>query len=177
MAEQELMVRDQLVEQLSEELYRLMVQHPELFARFYQARQAETANAELMQTLQEQLRQVEGQITFYQEQINLYQEQMQSRQDEIGQLQDAMQEMGDRNQMLEKVIQEMPEVYRQKFAERLTQVKAKVESLQQENRQLRAELRNMHGLLAAQSRQTMNLPSLPSLQPTRVGLIPSFGNV
>lgn len=177
MAEQELMVRDQLVEQLSEELYRLMAQHPELFARFYQARQAETANAELLQTLQEQLQQVEGQITFYQEQINLYQEQMQHRQDEIGQLQEAMQEMGDRNQMLEKVIQEMPEVYRQKFAERLTQVKAKVESLQQENRQLRGELRNMHGLLAAQSRQTMNLPSLPSLQPTRVGLIPSFGNV
>lgn len=171
----ELLVRDQLVQQLSEELYQLMVQHPELFVRFYQARKAEAANAEALKLLQVQIQQVEAQITAYQEQILAYQQQAQSREAEMNDLKAQVIELSDRNQMLERVIQEMPEVYRQKFSERLGQVKLKIESLEKENAQLRAELRNLQTLLAAQARQQQQ-QGLPSLQPARVGLIPSFSN-
>lgn len=169
----ELLVRDQLVQQLSEELYQLMVQHPELFVRFYQARKAEAANAEALKLLQAQVQQVEAQITAYQEQILAYQQQAQSREAQMNDLKAQVIELSDRNQMLERVIQEMPEVYRQKFSERLSQVKLKIESLEKENAQLRAELRNLQTLLAAQARQQQQ-QGLPSLQPARVGLIPSF---
>ncbi|XFA73396.1 hypothetical protein RYO59_001640 [Thermosynechococcaceae cyanobacterium Okahandja] len=171
----ELLVRDQLVQQLSEELYQLMVQHPELFVRFYQARKAEAANAAALQLLQQQIQQVEAHIARYQEQILAYQQQLQARESEVTDLKHQVIELGDRNQMLERVIQEMPEVYRQKFSERLKQVQLKVEHLQKENDQLRSELRHTQALLAAQSRQ-QQYQSLPSLQPARVGLIPSFGN-
>ncbi len=171
----ELLVRDQLVQQLSEELYQLMVQHPELFVRFYQARKAEAANAEALQLLQQQIQQIEAQISSYQEQILAYQQEIQAREAEVADLKRQVIELGDRNQMLERVIQEMPEVYRQKFSDRLKQVHLKVEHLQKENEQLRSELRQLQTLLATQSRQPMS-HSLPSLQPARVGLIPSFGN-
>ncbi|MCI3279961.1 hypothetical protein L5470_03015 [Synechococcus sp. PCC 6717] len=170
----ELLVRDQLVQQLSEELYQLMVQHPELFVRFYQARKAEAANAEALQRLQQQIQDVEARIATYQEQILAYQQQAQERESEVTALKQQVIELGDRNQMLERVIQEMPEVYRQKFSERLKQVQLKVEHLQKENDQLRSELRHMQALLPAQSRQQQH--GLPSLQPARVSLIPSFGN-
>jgi DNA-binding FadR family transcriptional regulator len=42
--------------------------------------------------------------------------------------------------MLEHVIQDMPEVYRQQFAARLDQLKAKMQALQEENKRLYTEL-------------------------------------
>lgn len=44
--------------------------------------------------------------------------------------------------MLEHVIQELPEVYRQKFSNRLNHVKTKVKSLQLENRRLYSALQD-----------------------------------
>lgn len=171
----ELLVRDQLVQQLSEELYQLMVQHPELFVRFYQVRKAEAATAEALQLLQQQIQEIEVRINSYQEQISAYQQQVQEREAQVNDLKRQVMELSDRNQMLERVIQEMPEVYRQKFSDRLRQVQLKVEHLQKENEQLRSELRHMQALLAAQCRQQQQ--GLSSLQPARVSLIPSFGNV
>ena len=68
-----------------------------------------------------------------------------------------MQELTDRSQMLEQVVQELPEVYRQKFSERLAQVLEKVEMLQKENRQLHVELQSVSYRLAVRNRQGSGL--------------------
>jgi isoleucyl-tRNA synthetase len=169
---QQLENRDQLVQQLSQELYRVIVEHPAWFLPA-QAQIVEglplresTAGPQQTQLLQQQMQELEKQIGFYQQQIA-------HRDAELLRLRESVQEMGDRNQMLEKVIQELPEVYRQKFTERLAQVKAKVEALQRENRQLQAELQNVNYLAISRtnpdnSTGQVDLPNFPPLEPHRV---------
>lgn len=77
------------------------------------------------------------------EQIEFYQSQIDKRDAEITRLQKSCQGLSDRNQMLEQIIQQLPEVYRQKFTERLDSVKSRVQSLQNENRRLSAELQQV----------------------------------
>jgi DNA repair exonuclease SbcCD ATPase subunit len=163
---EELKMRDQLVQQLSQELFRLvkgntsLMPDPELTER-HQAQ---------MKSLRDQLQQVEEQVKFYQEQIA-------DRDSEVYQLRQSVQELTDRSRMLEQVVQELPGVYRQKFSERLEEVMEKVEKLQRENRQLHAELQSVSYRLAQKSRRPSGL-DLPSFQPGTSAPVefPSLGN-
>ncbi|MBW4508669.1 MAG: hypothetical protein KME64_19470 [Scytonematopsis contorta HA4267-MV1] len=153
---QELQLRDQLVQQLSQELFRLVkgntnfIPQPEISERY---------QAELL-TLREQLQAVEQQVTFYQEQIT-------SRDGEIYQLRQSVQELTDRSRMLEQVVQELPQIYRRKFEERMAPVREKVSNLQRENRQLQAELQSVSYRLALKTRTAshsgIDLPNFPRL--------------
>lgn len=162
---EELQMRDQLVQQLSQELFRLVkgnttfVPTPEVSER-HQAQ---------LQAMREQLQAVEQQVSFYQEQIS-------ERDAEIYQLRQSVQELTDRSRMLEQVVQELPGVYRQKFAERIEPIKEKVEMLQKENRQLHTELQSVSYRLAVRNRKAKGL-DLPSFSDeSRNVQMPSFGN-
>lgn len=163
---EELQMRDQLIQQLSQELFRLvkgdgnLLPSPEISER-HQAQ---------MTALREQLQEMEQQVKFYQGQIA-------ERDSEVYQLRQSVQELTDRSRMLEQVVQELPAVYRQKFTERLNEVMDKVELLQRENRQLHAELQSVSYRLAQKTRRPSGL-DLPSFQNRGSGSvdIPTFGN-
>jgi hypothetical protein len=58
-------------------------------------------------------------------------------------------------------VQELPNLYRQKFADRMAPVKEKVSQIQRENRKLHAELQSVSYRLAMKSRQAgkLDLPA------------------
>jgi chromosome segregation ATPase len=138
---QELQLRDQLVQQLSQELFRLVKGNTNFMP---QPEVSERHQSELL-ALQEQIQAVEEQLTFYQEQIA-------TRDSEIYQLRQSVQELSDRSRMLEQVVQELPQIYRRKFEERMAPVREKVAMLQRENRQLQAELQSVSYRLALKTR-------------------------
>jgi len=160
-----LQLRDQLVQQLSQELFRLVKGN----ANFMPQPEVSERHQAQMRVLREQLQDVEQQVTFYQEQIA-------SRDGEIYQLRQSVQELTDRSRMLEQVVQELPHIYRQKFAERMAPVREKVAMLQRENRQLHAELQSVSYRLAVRSRNITRV-DLPSFSRPHGGPIPTFGNV
>ena len=100
--------------------------------------------------MREQLQAVEEQVSFYQEQIA-------NRDAEVYQLRQSVQELTDRSRMLEQVVQELPGVYRQKFAERIEPIKEKLDQLQKENRQLHTELQSVTYRLAVRNRRAKGL--------------------
>ncbi|MBF2018413.1 MAG: hypothetical protein HC836_21670 [Richelia sp. RM2_1_2] len=155
---QELQLRDQLVQQLSQELFRLVKGNTDFMP---QPAVSERHQNEL-NALREQLQAVEEQVNFYQEQIS-------TRDSEIYQLRQSVQELTDRSRMLEQVVQELPQIYRQKFEERMAPVREKLAALQQENRQLQAELQSVSYRLALKSRTAshsgIDLPSFPRSNP------------
>ncbi len=163
--EAELEMRDQLVQQLSQELFRLVKGN----AGFMPSPEVSEHHQAEVRALREQLRGVEKQIDFYQGQLE-------ERDTELLQLRQTVQELTDRSRMLEQVVQELPTVYRQKFSERLTLVKQRVAELQRENRQLQAELQSVTYRLAMRTRRSQRL-ELPSLNQTGMeGItLPSFG--
>lgn len=124
----QLKMRDQLVDQLSGQLFQMIQDHPPALPA---ARSSLIVGAS--SSSNQNLQELEEQITFYQNQID-------QRDSEIAQLKKSCQELSDRNQMLETVIQDLPEVYRQQFASRLEQFKEKLQSLKVENRRLMGEL-------------------------------------
>ncbi|GAX34631.1 Npun_F5560 family protein [Nodularia sp. NIES-3585] len=138
---QELQLRDQLVQQLSQELFRLVKGN----TNFMPQRAEPEYDSSQLQALQEQLQAVEQQVTFYQEQIT-------TRDTEIYQLRQSVQELTDRSRMLEQVVQELPQIYRRKFEERMAPVREKVAMLQRENRKLQAELQSVSYRLAIKTR-------------------------
>lgn len=162
---EDLQMRDQLVQQLSQELFRLVKGN----ATFMPKPEVSERHLGEMRVLREQLQEVEQQVTFYQEQIS-------SRDAEIYQLRQSVQELSDRSRMLEQVVQELPVLYRQKFAERMEPVREKVAMLQRENRHLHSELQSVSYRLAVRSRNItrLDLPSFP--RPEVGGPIPTFGN-
>ena len=164
---QELQLRDQLVQQLSQELFRLVKGNTDFMP---QPEVSERHQNEL-NALREQLQAVEEQVSFYQEQIS-------TRDSEIYQLRQSVQELTDRSRMLEQVVQELPQIYRQKFEERMAPVREKVALLQQENRQLQAELQSVSYRLALKSRTAshsgIDLPNFPP--PTPPGNISAVPN-
>jgi chromosome segregation ATPase len=151
---QELLLRDQLVQQLSQELFRLVKGN----TNFMPQRSETEPDLSQLQALREQLQAVEQQVTFYQEQIT-------TRDAEIYQLRQTVQELSDRSRMLEQVVQELPQIYRRKFEERMSPVRDKVATLQRENRQLQAELQSVSYRLALKTRTTshsgIDLPNFP----------------
>lgn len=137
----QLQMRDQLVDQLSTELYRLIKANPAALPQAYGNRGTASAPSSFSageDVLDQELSALESQIEFYQGQID-------KRDAQIAHLQNSCQSLSERNQMLEHVIQELPEVYRQKFSNRLDQVKTKVKSLQLENRRLYSALQDTDG--------------------------------
>lgn len=156
---EELSMRDQLVQQLSQELFRLVKGNADFTP---QPEVSERHQAEV-RALRDQLKGVEQQVTFYQEQLA-------ERDTEITVLRQSAQELGDRSEMLEKVVQEMPRIYKEKFAERMIPIKEKIAHIQRENRQLHAELQSVSYRLAVRNRRIthLDLPSFP-----RVGQIQS----
>ena len=126
---EELSIRDKLVQQLSQELFRLVKNHtadapPSAIPEDYRAE---------VRLLREQLQGVEQQVQFYQHQLH-------RRDLEIQQLRQTIRELSERGQILEQVIRELPKVYTRKFAERLAPIKNKIMSLQTENRRLQSDL-------------------------------------
>ncbi len=162
--ETELEMRDQLVQQLSQELFRLVKGN----AGFLPTLDLSEQHQAEVNTLRNQLRGVEKQIDFYQGQL-------QEKDNEVVHLRQTVEELTDRSRMLEQVVQELPEVYRQKFAERLQEVKQRVVDLQKENRQLQAELQSVTYRLAMRTRRShrLELPSLSSSGVDQINL-PSF---
>jgi chromosome segregation ATPase len=153
--QQQLLLRDQLVEQLSTELFRLIRAHPPALLAAEKC-STQTSSISQVDALGQELQMIETQIAFYQDQID-------KRDAEIAHLQASCQGLSDRNQMLELVIQDLPEVYRQKFSDRLAQVKTKVRSLELENRRLYDQLQTVQDPLAPQQRDGNQQLSLPSL--------------
>ncbi len=146
----ELQTRDQLVQQLSQELFRLVKQ----------GNKTATTENSTDRDLTE-MRALRNQLQGMEEQVNFYQVELADRDAKITTLENSIQGMSDRSDMLEKVVQELPNVYRQKFAERMAPVKEKVAQIQQENRKLHAELQSVSYRLAMRSRQAgqLDLPS------------------
>ncbi|NEQ30117.1 MAG: hypothetical protein F6K04_03805 [Leptolyngbya sp. SIO4C5] len=161
----ELQMRDQLVQQLSQELFRLVKGN----ANFMPSAEMSEQHQAEVRALREQLQGVEQQVAFYQGQIE-------DRDSEIYQLRQTVQELTDRSRMLEQVVQELPKVYRQKFADRMQLVKEKVAKVQQENRQLQAELQSVSYRLAVRTRRSQRL-DLPSFDVSQSASMPSFGSV
>lgn len=165
---QELQLRDQLVQQLSQELFRLVKGN----TNFMPPKSEPEYDLGQLQALREQLQAVEQQVTFYQEQIT-------TRDVEIYQLRQSVQELTDRSRMLEQVVQELPQIYRRKFEERMAPVRDKVAMLQRENRQLQAELQSVSYRLALKTRNSshsgIDLPNFP--RPTSgQGNVPTVQN-
>ncbi|MGB8702412.1 MAG: Npun_F5560 family protein [Thermosynechococcaceae cyanobacterium] len=155
---QQLQFRDQLVAQLSTELFRMVKTHPPALKAAASPGLAPVAvhpiNTEV-EALREEVKQLEQQIEFYQMQID-------KRDTEIARLQRSCQVLSERNQMLEHIIQELPEVYRQKFTDRLDLVKSKIQSLQTENRRLNSELQQVNGQGLPEIRSSAKRLSLPA---------------
>ncbi len=157
---EELQMRDQLVHQLSAELFRLVKGNN----NFLPSAETSDRDRSQLKSLREQLQAVEEQVSFYQEQIA-------QKDAENYQLRQSVQELTDRSGMLEQVVQELPEVYRQKFSDRLAEVLERVEMLQRENRQLHAELQSVSYRLAIRNRRSngLDLPSFGSVDMPSLG--------
>ncbi len=167
----QLQLRDQLVSQLSAELFRMVKTHPPALPASGERIPGETTSFPLsialqaplathtgeaseVESLRQELRLIEAQIEFYQAQID-------KRDLQVQQLQKSCQTLSERNQMLENIVQELPEVYRQKFTDRLDTVKSKVQSLQAENRRLQSQLQSGTSPLP-ETRSLVQRLSLPS---------------
>jgi chromosome segregation ATPase len=163
---QELQQRDLLVQQLSEELFRLVKDN----AGF-------TPNPEITKQYAEEhdevVNQLSRKLSATQQELSQTQMLLQETQQEAEELRRQGAEVGDRNKMLEQIVEELPNVYRAKFAERMLQIKGKVEMLQKENRQLHAELQSLSYRLAKRSRSPRL--ELPIVQQNGINL-PVFSN-
>lgn len=156
--QEELHMRDQLVQQLSQELFRLVKGNQD----FLPSTDVSERHQAEVRALREQLQGVEKQVAFYQEQIE-------SRDEEIHQMRQTVEELTDRTRMLEQVVQELPKIYKQKFSERMLMVKNRVANIQQENRQLNAELQNVSYRLAVRTRRTQHCLDLPTFPQSMLG--------
>lgn len=163
---EELNMRDQLVQQLSQELFRLV-----------KGNTNSAPNVELSERQQAEMRSLRDQLQGVEEQVTFYQDQIADRDSEIQQLRHSTQELTERAKMLEQVVQELPRVYHEKFEQRMGAVREKVAMIQRENRQLHAELKSVSYRLAVRNRQNnqLDLPSFPRLGANSAP-IPTFGN-
>jgi chromosome segregation ATPase len=155
---QNIQVRDQLVEQLSTELFRMVKTYPPALPASASAGMSKSSIPSSQiedDALRADLGNLEEQIEFYQGQID-------KRDVEITRLQKSCQILSERNQLLENIIQELPEMYKQKFVDRLDSVKSKVQSLQTENRRLNSALQQANAQILPESGGTAKNLSLPA---------------
>lgn len=138
----ELDQKDLLVQQLSEELFRLV-----------KGNTAFLPNPEVHEQHSEEMRVLAQKLAIVENQLSATQAQIQECDREAVELRQTIQDMSDRNRMLEQVVQELPNIYRAKFAERIVPIKQKIESLQKENRQLHIELQSLSFRLSGRTRR------------------------
>jgi chromosome segregation ATPase len=140
--QEEVELRDQLVQQLSQELFRLIKGHPRLTG---------TSHSEA-----QELHRLKGQI--------------QAQEAEILQLRQVLHDLTERSRLLEQLLQELPQVYRQKFEARMAALKEKVAIIQQERQELYAQLQtvqaNRLALPPQRSYRNVELPNFPKLEPS-----------
>ncbi len=162
---EELAMRDQLVQQLSQELFRLVKGNQDFMP-----------TPELSAQHQEEVLLLRKQLHNQEQQVALYQTQVETQDEETYQLRQNAQELTDRTRMLEQVVQELPRIYKEKFAERMTAVKDRVGKIQQENRELQAELQSTSYRLAVRSRRGSSHLDLPTFPTEMLGVnsMPSF---
>lgn len=162
---EELTMRDQLVQQLSQELFRLVKGNQDFMP-----------TPELSAQHQEEVLLLRKQLHNQEQQVALYQTQVETQDEETYQLRQNAQELTDRTRMLEQVVQELPRIYKEKFAERMTAVKDRVAKIQQENRELQAELQSTSYRLAVRSRRGSSHLDLPTFPTEMLGVnsMPSF---
>ena len=166
---EEIDMRDRLVEQLSQELFRLV----EGSAKLAPSADLSSGQQKHVQMLRTQLEEVEKQVEFYQAQIE-------QRDTELYAQRQAVQELTDRASTLERVVQELPEIYKEKFSERLQPVEERVAQLQRENRQLHAELQSVNYRLAQKLKagtiEGLDLPTFSASDEGQAALpsLPSF---
>jgi len=148
--------KDLLVQQLSEELFRLV-----------KGNTAFLPNAEVHEQHSEEMRCLAEKLALVENQLILSQSLIHDRDREALELRHTVQEMSDRNRMLEQVVQELPNIYRAKFAERIVPIKQKIEALQKENRQLHIELQSLSFRLSGRTRRpnTQQRLELPRVIP------------
>jgi chromosome segregation ATPase len=156
--QQELQQRDLLVQQLSEEVLRLV-----------------KGNIAFLPTTsdQEQKRSLSHKLVETEQQLVLSQLLLKERDQEVMELRQALTELRENTQSLELTIQDLPNVYGNKFSERMVPIKSKVEVLQKENRQLHVELQSMSHRLA-QTTPPQRI-ELPQIQTSGLAL-PAFGD-
>jgi chromosome segregation ATPase len=160
--QQEVQQKDLLVQQLSEELFRLI-----------KGNNVFVPTQEFSHQHQEELLALSHKLATTEEKLARSQSLQEEREMEAVELRKAFEEMSDRTRMLEQVVQELPNVYRGKFAERMVPIKAKVEMLQKENRQLHMELQSLSYRLAVRSKpQRVELPKMMHNSPD----LPIFRN-
>lgn len=136
----ELQLRDQLVDQLSQELFRLINNRSQVNS------QPTTSDNH-----QWQLDSLKAQMANIEEQVSLDQRQIANRDAEIQELRTQVKTLTERNRSLEQMLQDLPQIYRQKFAQRIKPVKQKVEQLQQENQQLHSKVQTLTKRLAEEN--------------------------
>jgi len=167
---EELKLKDQLVEQLSQELLRLVKGNVNVQPTTY----VYQGQAVPMGLLRNQLQDLEQQVIFYEEQIG-------AKDGKIEELERSVRELTENTQMLEQLLEELPHIYRQKFSQRLEAVKEKVEILQSENRKLQTELQNVRYLLAVTNNEPVSKldtwPHVSTELPQDSRSIAEFGNV
>jgi chromosome segregation ATPase len=144
---EELDARDQLVQQLSQELFRIV-----------KSNNPQQPRGELVGDYKGEIRALREQLQGVETQVQYYQEQLQTRDAEIQQLRRTVRELSNRSRMLEQVVQELPKIYTQKFAERLAPIRDKIAKLHQENQRLQQELQQVEDRAA----------STANLQPARL---------
>jgi len=150
---EELAQRDLLIQQLSEELFRLVkgniafVPTPQQDLVHYE--NAIQILTDKIAILEAQLLEVRGQV--------------QEREKTIVDLKRKIHELHDRQRVLEQTLADQPAIYRAKFAERMIPIKQKIEHLQKENRQLHMELQSLSFCLASRHiGSTYQLPPVSS---------------
>ncbi|MEN9216137.1 MAG: hypothetical protein Q6K90_02295 [Gloeomargarita sp. HHBFW_bins_162] len=137
-----------LIEQLSKELY-------------YRLRQERQVDAGTVVALQ-------GQVQTLQAELHQVQQQVQQREQELVQMHGSLVVAQERNQNLETILRDLPEVYRRRFNARLAPVKEQLSRLQEENRRLQAELHRYGALTQTPTKRephpSIDLPKFPPLQ-------------
>jgi len=163
---EELTMRDQLVQQLSQELFRVVK------GGVHQSQKSAEAEG-----YQSEVRSLRDQLSRVEQETASYHEQMASKDAEIKALKQSVAEIRDRAEMLQHVVQEMPRVYKEKFAERMVPIREKVARIQKENRQLHAELQSVSYRLAMRNRRIaqLDLPSFPRVGQSAV-VVPSLSD-
>ncbi len=160
--QQELQQRDLLVQQLSEEVLRLV-----------KGNVAFLPHQALSEQHHEEMRSLMTKFQNSEEQLILSQLLLKERDQQVSELRQALSEANANMQNLQRKIENLPTVYGTKFSERMEPVKSKVEELQKQNTQLNSEVQNLsHRLSHTAPPQRIEVPEIQT-----AGLsLPSFGD-
>jgi len=159
---QELQQRDLLVQQLSEEVLRLV-----------KGNIAFLPNQSLSQQHEQEIKALTNKLLNTEEQLILCQLLLKERDQQLSELRQALETENAQTQNLQHKIDNLPTVYGAKFSERMEPVKSKVEELQKQNTQLNSEVQNLsHRLAHAPAPQRIEVPEIKT-----AGLsLPTFGD-